>query len=217
MDTYRFSDVELHTTTREVLLAGEPVDLEPKVFELLIYLIENRSRVVLKSEVLEQVWKTSYVSESVLARAVMKLRKALSGDGTEAAYIKTVHRVGYRFVGEIKDGAALASGRHTDIASASAEHMALLPIMNQTGDDTLAWVELGLLTLIMRAVANDGEISTISIASVLTATQGLGNVDQNQRPALLRQALGATYIVQLAVRLAGESQFTLSWNIVRPN
>ncbi len=209
MDIYRFSNIELRVATREVVLDGHLVDLEPRAFDLLIYLIENRSRVVSKDELLDKVWHTAYVSESVLARAVMKLRKALAGD-PEDAYVRTAHRIGYRFVGEIDSPAA-----QTHATPARAESsLALLPIINQTGDDSLAWVELGLLTLIVRAVAEASRVSLVPIASVLTALQGIpANIDARQRQVMLAGVLGCDRMVQIAVGPGPASDFDLAWTL----
>jgi DNA-binding winged helix-turn-helix (wHTH) protein/tetratricopeptide (TPR) repeat protein len=212
MDTYRFSDVELRVATREVLVAGQPVDLEPRTFDLLIYLIENRSRVVSKSELLEKVWHTAYVSESVLARAVMKLRKALGEGDTDDGYVKTMHRVGYRFVGDLGASGPSVSASQRPVTPT----LALLPISNQTGDETLAWVELGLLTLIMRAVAESSRIPMVPIASMLIALQGIpAGTEVRQRPVLLHKVLGSDRIVQLAVRALESDGYALSWALWR--
>lgn len=91
---YRFDKFLLDTGARELSAAGEVIPLEPRTYELLAYLLERRDDAVGKDELQNEVWGT-IVSESTVARSVMKLRKAL-GDGNESI-IKTVPRFGYRF------------------------------------------------------------------------------------------------------------------------
>ena len=99
---YRFSGFILNTRTRELRQEGEPVDLEPRSLDLLVYLLEHRDAAVSKDELQDEVWGT-IVSESAVSRAVFKLRKAL-GD-TDESVIKTVPRFGYRFVAAVEGGA----------------------------------------------------------------------------------------------------------------
>src|SRR5210317_2569677 len=96
---YRFEEFTLNTAKREVQRGAEPVRIEPRTYELLIYLLENRDRAIGKDELQDKVWGT-IVSDSAMTRGVMKLRKSL-GD-TNDSIIKTVPRFGYRFVAEVE-------------------------------------------------------------------------------------------------------------------
>jgi TolB-like protein/DNA-binding winged helix-turn-helix (wHTH) protein len=96
---YKFDKFTINTAKREVRRGSEPVKIEPRTYELLVYLIENRDRAIGKDELQNEVWGT-IVSDSAMTRGVMKLRKSL-GD-TSDAIIKTVPRFGYRFVAEVE-------------------------------------------------------------------------------------------------------------------
>jgi Tol biopolymer transport system component/DNA-binding winged helix-turn-helix (wHTH) protein len=74
------------------------VAVEPKTFEVLRYLITHRDRLVTKEELLDAVWKDTFVTPNVLTRAVAQMRKALGDDAFEARYIETVAKRGYRFI-----------------------------------------------------------------------------------------------------------------------
>lgn len=100
---YRFEQVELDTQRLELRVNGVEESLEPQVFSVLAYLVEHRDRVVSKDEVLEQVWKTPYVSDSALASRIMAARRAVGDDGREQRLIRTVQRRGYRFVGDVEE------------------------------------------------------------------------------------------------------------------
>lgn len=81
---------------------GQVVHVEPTVLKLLVFLIENRHRLVKKQELLDAVWGEAYVSESALSKAIARLRKALEDTPSKPKYIETVHALGYRFTAEIQ-------------------------------------------------------------------------------------------------------------------
>src|SRR5271169_2746671 len=93
-----FDDVQVELRTGLVFKAGSPVELEPKGYKLLIFLIENRDRLVEKGEILDVVWEGTTVTEYALTGAIAKLRKAIGDDTKTPKYIQTVHTRGYRFI-----------------------------------------------------------------------------------------------------------------------
>ena len=95
-----FNDYSVNLSAREVRRGNRVVVMEPRAYELLVYLLEHRDRAVGKDELQEKVWGT-IVSDGALTRGVMKLRKALE-DKSESI-IKTVPRFGYRFVAALND------------------------------------------------------------------------------------------------------------------
>jgi TolB-like protein/DNA-binding winged helix-turn-helix (wHTH) protein/Flp pilus assembly protein TadD len=100
---YEFGPFRLDAAEHLLLRDGEPVPLEPKVFDTLVLLIRNRGHLLEKDELLNQVWPDAVVEEGSLTRNISTLRKAL-GDGENGLrYIETVPRLGYRFVGSVRD------------------------------------------------------------------------------------------------------------------
>lgn len=97
---YRFHDFTLNIARRE-LWRGDHLIAEPKVFQVLRYLLEHRDRVIPKDELLEQCWPGTFVSESALTRCLNRLRRALAGNYGARQMIKTLHRQGYRFTAEV--------------------------------------------------------------------------------------------------------------------
>ena len=81
------------------------VALEPQVFDVLVYLIRNRDRVVSKDDLLEGVWGGRIVSESTLTSRINAARRAIGDSGAEQALIRTIARKGLRFVGAVSEGA----------------------------------------------------------------------------------------------------------------
>ncbi len=104
---YRFGDYELDGQLYQLRRAGEMVELEPKVFDLLVYLMTHHERVVSKDELLDKLWPELVVSETALTQCVMAARKAVGDDGTRQHTIKTQHGRGYRFVAAVATVAAL--------------------------------------------------------------------------------------------------------------
>jgi DNA-binding winged helix-turn-helix (wHTH) protein/Tol biopolymer transport system component len=103
-DLYELGDLTIDLRRVEVRRAGELVPLEPKSFDVLRHLVENRDRLVTKEELLETVWKDTFVTPNVLTRAVAQLRKGLGDDAFEARYIETVAKRGYRFIAPVTAG-----------------------------------------------------------------------------------------------------------------
>ena len=78
---FRFAGCEMDVQRFELRCAGNPVHVEPQVFNVLGYLIEHRDRVVPKSELFDAVWGNRYVSESALTSRIRAVRRAIGDDG----------------------------------------------------------------------------------------------------------------------------------------
>jgi Tol biopolymer transport system component/DNA-binding winged helix-turn-helix (wHTH) protein len=102
--TYRFDDVTIDVATMRICRGAVELELEPKSFRLLQFLIENRERVLSKEEIFRVVWEDRAVSDNALTRAVAQIRKALDDDSRNPRYIDTVPTIGYRFIGVLGDG-----------------------------------------------------------------------------------------------------------------
>lgn len=98
--TFRFADFELDEARRELRLRGREIGLQPRVFDLLCYLIRHRDRVVSKEELLDTLWPDTVVVEGALQRVVSLARSALQKGGARDA-IRTHARHGYRFSGDV--------------------------------------------------------------------------------------------------------------------
>jgi DNA-binding winged helix-turn-helix (wHTH) protein len=99
---YRFGHFELDTAKVELRADGEARPVEPQVFALLAFLVENRERLVSRDEIIEKVWDGRIVSEAAIASRVKSARRALGDDGKAQRFIKTLHRQGFRFVAEVR-------------------------------------------------------------------------------------------------------------------
>ena len=98
---YRIDGYIIDIDRRQILAAGEEVEIQPRAFDLLVYLLENRDRAVSKDDLQDHVWPGQFISETVLSSAVMKARKAIGDDAHSQSVIKTLHGYGYRFVAHL--------------------------------------------------------------------------------------------------------------------
>ena len=93
--------LKIDKQTRTVMHNGQVMELTNKEYQLLLYLIENHSRVVERDEILNHIWGYDFIGESrVLDVHIRALRAKLDDDGSK--YIKTIRGVGYRYVEEVK-------------------------------------------------------------------------------------------------------------------
>ena len=98
---YCFDDCRLDPRARELTRQGEPLALPASAFDCLVYLIENRARPVGRDELISAVWGRADVSDNLLAQTIVRLRRMLGDAGNEQRCIKTVPRVGYRWMLEV--------------------------------------------------------------------------------------------------------------------
>jgi DNA-binding winged helix-turn-helix (wHTH) protein len=114
---FRFAGYTIDTNRREVRLRDEVVHVEPQVFDLLLYLVENRDRVIGKDELFATIWQGRIVSEATLSSRISAAPRAIGDTGEKQAFIRTVPRRGFLVRGdqvEIDDDAALTvSSRQT--------------------------------------------------------------------------------------------------------
>ena len=101
---YLFGDYILDTQRAELYGAGGPIKLRRKVFQVLVYLLAHRDRVVSKQELLEHLWPDQFVGEETLTSCIKTLRRALGERGRTAHFLRTLHGQGYRFVGAVEVG-----------------------------------------------------------------------------------------------------------------
>src|SRR2546430_1348448 len=98
---YAFGRFRLKTAERVLLREGELVPLTPKVFDILLTLVEKGGQVVEKDDLMKRVWPSTFVEEGNLTQNVSLLRKALGESATGPQFIETVPRRGYRFVAPV--------------------------------------------------------------------------------------------------------------------
>ena len=102
MPRYCFGDIEFDPARFRLARSGQAVHLEPKALRVLVFLLDNRGRLVDKGELQDAVWPDTAVTENALTRVIAQLRKAMGDDARESRFIETVPTRGYRFVGDVE-------------------------------------------------------------------------------------------------------------------
>jgi DNA-binding winged helix-turn-helix (wHTH) protein len=111
---FLFDNHALDTDRRELRRGSERIAVEPQVFDLLVYLVQNCDRVVSKDDLIASVWRGRIVSDSTLTSRINAVRKAVGDSGEDQKLIRTVARKGLRFIGAVH---AKSNGREPAHAS----------------------------------------------------------------------------------------------------
>ena len=124
---YEFGPYRLDASDRQLLRNGQVVPLRPKVFDVLLALVQNSGHILSKDEVMKIVWPNTAVEEGNLARNISTLRSVLGEPARAGQYIETIPWRGYRFVAGVKKVQDLWTGP-------ALESIAVLPLVNVGGD-----------------------------------------------------------------------------------
>jgi DNA-binding winged helix-turn-helix (wHTH) protein len=110
----RFGVCVLDSDTRQLSVRGRPVHLTPKAFQFLELLLENRPKALSKSQIHEQLWPGTFVSDGALASLLVEVRSATGDSARKQRFVRTVHRFGYAFNGsaeELRESTSKGSAR----------------------------------------------------------------------------------------------------------
>jgi adenylate cyclase len=124
---FRFGEFELDLDRYELRRGRDAVKAEPRVLEVLNYLIQNRDRVVPKEELLDTLWADVHVSDSALTTAIRDARRALADSPTDPRWIRTIYGRGFRFVGTVDPNATAPSPAPAVVTPADDKSIAVLP------------------------------------------------------------------------------------------
>jgi len=133
---YLFEDQALDLDRRELVRDGKAIRIEPKVFDLLVYLVENRHRLVTKDDLIAGVWGGRTVSELAPSSAINPARQAVSDSGQDQRLIRATARKGFRLVGSIRPASGPSSVASTapPRQASGRPSIAVLPFDNLGGD-----------------------------------------------------------------------------------
>jgi DNA-binding winged helix-turn-helix (wHTH) protein len=178
-----FGDHRLDIGRRELRRGAELIELEPKAFDLLVFLVQNRNRVVSKEDLLRAVWSGRFVSESALTTRINAVRRALGDDGAMQRFVRTFIRKGIRFVGEVTElpDMAAPSGSHAPPLP-DKPSIAVLPFQNLSGDPEQDYFADGMVEEITTAVF---ERHARAVAAVFQAQESGMTLAELDRKGLL--------------------------------
>jgi tetratricopeptide (TPR) repeat protein/DNA-binding winged helix-turn-helix (wHTH) protein len=100
---YRLDGVQIDPSRICLTRDGEERHLRPQTFQVLIYLLEQRDRLVTRDELIDYVWRDTAVTDNALEQCLAEIRKVLGDDSRNPRFIKTVPRAGYRFIGKVEE------------------------------------------------------------------------------------------------------------------
>jgi TolB-like protein/Flp pilus assembly protein TadD len=194
--SYAFGPFRLEIAERRLLRNGAPVPLALKAFEVLLALVENRGRLLLKEDLLKRVWPDTFVEEANLAVAVSQIRKSL-GDvqGGEHRYIETVRSIGYRFIVDVEE---IDSAPEVRTTRAPITTIAVLPLENLSPDPAQEYFVDGMTDELITKLARIKSLKVISRTSVMRYK------DIRKRLPDIAAELGADAVVEGSVLRAGE-------------
>jgi TolB-like protein/cytochrome c-type biogenesis protein CcmH/NrfG len=207
-----FADHVLDVDLRELTRAGEGIAVEPQVFDLLIYLVENRERVVSKDDLIETIWDGRIVSESTLTSRINAARRAVGDSGKDQAVIRTIARKGFRFVGEVQvhqDGAEAGIGRtptseqpgqtaHRQLPALDRTAIAVLPFVNISGEPEQEYFSEGISEDIITA------LSKLRWFYVIARNSSFIYRGKSVHHRQIGEELGVGYVVEGSVRKDGD-------------
>jgi DNA-binding winged helix-turn-helix (wHTH) protein len=169
---FSFGDHVLNLDRRELRRGAELVALEPQVFDLLVYLVQNRNRVVSKEDLLRAVWSGRIVSESTLTSRISALRKAVGDSGDAQRLIRTVPRKGLHFVGVVEEARNAAAPPRPLPTLPDKPSIAVLPFANIGGDPEQDYFADGMVEEIITALSRIGGLLVIARNSSLLTKGG---------------------------------------------
>lgn len=140
---------------------GRPVDLSPKLLDLLLLLADNAGTLVTKEILLDALWPGANVTDNALTQAVSELRQALGDSASSPQYIKTVARRGYRFVALIETGPAAPAPVPAAAPERDPAAIAVLDFTNVSGDAESAWLAAGIPETVNNDLRTFGRFRTV--------------------------------------------------------
>lgn len=194
---FSFGEFELDLGRYELRRGGETVKTEPRVLEVLNFLIENRNRVVPKEELLDTIWRDVHVSESALTTAIRDARRALGDSSAEPRWIRTVYGRGFRFVGEVNAPPVAAPPAPPKPPPSLRKSIAVLPFADLSPARDQSHFCEGLAEELINTLTRIHELRVISRAMAFDFRS------DDDLPAL-GEKLGVEHILRGSVRKDGD-------------
>ena len=204
-----FGNHRLDVDRRELRRGTELIPVEPQVFDILVYLLQNRDRVVSKDDLLRAAWGGRIVAESTIGSRIAAVRRAIGDTGRGQRLIRTVSRKGLRFIGSVREqrtpAARLGSSTSdtadwpkSELALPEKPSIAVLPFANMSGDPEQDYFADGIVEEITTALSRIRWLFVIARNSSFTYKGRTLDVRQVGRE------LGVRYVLEGSVRKAGE-------------
>ena len=200
---FLFADHTLDTDRRELRRGSQPIAVEPQVFDLLVYLVENRDRVVSKNDLIASVWGGRIVSESTLTSRINAVRKAVGDSGEDQKLIRTIARKGLRFVAGVRTEQNAAAPARPEPARPALPlpdrpAIAVLPFANMSGESEQEYFSDGISEDIITA------LSKLRWFFVIARNSSFIYKGKSVHMKQVAEELGVGYVVEGSVRRGGD-------------
>jgi TolB-like protein/Tfp pilus assembly protein PilF len=204
---FLFENHTLDTERRELHCGSSPVAVEPQVFDLLVYLMQNRDRVVSKDDLIASVWRGRIVSDSTLVSRINAARRAVGDNGEDQRLIRTVQRRGVRFIADVRtrsvtDAPANAPPIKTRLRAPTPQWgrpaIAVLPFVNASGEPEQDYFSDGISEDIITA------LSRLRWLFVIARNSSFGCKGKSASMRQIGEELGVGYLVEGSVRKSGD-------------
>jgi TolB-like protein len=203
---FLFADLVLDADRRELHRGAKQIPVQPQVFDLLVYLLQNRDRVVSKEDLIGVIWGGRIVSDSTLATRINAARKAIGDSGEDQKLIRTIARKGVRFVGTVRSVAQEAkdaiaptdSDLRTKLPLPDRPAIAVLPFVNMSGDPQQEYFSDGISEDIITA------LSKLRWFFVIARNSSFAYKGKSVHLAQIAEELGVNYVLEGSVRRAGD-------------
>jgi DNA-binding winged helix-turn-helix (wHTH) protein/tetratricopeptide (TPR) repeat protein len=180
----RFGPFQVDRAAYRVTRDGRPVDLTPKLLDLLLLLADHAGTLVTKEALLDALWPGANVTDNALTQAVSELRQALGDSVSSPQYIKTVARRGYRFVAEIETESPAPASPVEASPEPDSTAIAVLDFTNVSGDPESAWLTAGIPETVSNDLRALGRFRIVDRWRVTEATRRTGGHLQEVAAAL---------------------------------
>jgi adenylate cyclase len=193
---FHFGDFTLLPAEWQLTRAGREVPLRPKVFDTLLCLVRRGGHAVRTGTLLDEVWTDTHVSDAVLTHCITEARQALGDDARRPRFIKTVPRLGYKFVGLVTSGPLVSLSR--DPRPEAGASVAVLPFANLSADPASEYFCDGLSEEIINGLTKVPGLRVVAHSSSF-AFKGR-NIDARQ----IGRLLNVQAILEGSVRQSGD-------------
>jgi TolB-like protein/Flp pilus assembly protein TadD len=192
IDPWTCGSLEVWRETRKLVYEGSAYKIGNRAFDLLLFLVENRDRIVSKSEIFEKVWPGVVVEENNLTVQISSLRKILGSN-----VIVTFSGRGYRFLAGSIQNASVAASDVSEVSFREKPSVAVMPFLHLASDKSREYFTDGITDDITT------ELSRFRSLFVISRQSSFSFKNQEVDVRVVAQKLGVRYVVEGSVRLTG--------------
>jgi len=171
---YEFNGFRLERAQGRLLFNGQPVPLKPKILDLLLFLVQMHGQLVVKDDLMKEIWPDTIVEENNITVSMSVLRKALGEDRIKPRFIETVPRRGYRFIAEVTeifpDQTAVTNASPIDLQTAPQDEpidsLAVLPMESGGDDQNVEYLSEGITESIINMLSRIPKLRVLACSTV---------------------------------------------------